>query len=148
VGTQGFSLHGRSDSTNGLCLPRQVGETQDSSQSLSGSLDSGSTGTFRGQTYEFNLNLGGHSLQFDAPTLTFPSPPPGNTAEFTLPFRLRTSGPFRSSVHFDPDNATPGFTVAVRGSGTATLFTEVFRNPEFGPLYIGRSLRYNFAAQL
>jgi len=144
AGTQGFTLHGSSDNETVFCFPCQPGQTQDLSAHLTGSLEVG-TGTFRGQTYPFNLNVGGNHLQLDAPTFTLPSPPSGNTAEFTLPFSLRTSGQSRSFVHFDPDHPTPAFDVAVRGSGTVTLFADVLRNSEIGPLYNTRSLRYDFA---
>ena len=146
AGTQGFSLRGSSDNSIPFCFPCQVGETQQLSASLTGSFDEGSTGTFRGQTFPFNFSFGGALMEFDAATLTLPVPPSGNTAEFTRPFTLRTSGSSRSFVNFDPGNA-PAFDVAVRGSGTATLFTEIARDPEFGPLYTTRSLRYDFAAQ-
>ena len=144
TGTEGFSLHGSWDSFSLLCLACQPGETQDFSATLGGSLDG--TGTFRGQTYDFNLNVGGASLNFDAAVLTLPTPPPGDTAQFTLPFSLHTSGSFRSFVFFDPGNGTPGFQVPVRGSGSATFFATVIHDPVVGPLYLGRSLTYQFAA--
>jgi hypothetical protein len=145
AGTQGFSLRGTSDNSIPFCFPCQVGETQELSASLTGSFDGGTTGTFRGQTYPFNFSFGGGVVRFDVPTLTLPLPPSGNTAEFTLPFTLRTSGSSASFVNFDPGNGS-AFNVAVRGSGTATLFTVISRDPEFGPLYTTRSVRYDFAA--
>jgi PEP-CTERM motif-containing protein len=145
AGTQGFSLRGTSDNSMPFCLPCQVGETQDLSASLTGSFDEGTTGTFGGQTFPFNFSFGGARMEFDGAPLTFPLPPPGNTAAFTLPFALLTSGSFRSFVTFDPGDAA-AFEVPVRGSGTATVFTEIGSDPEFGPLYTTRSIRYDFAA--
>ncbi len=144
TGTQGFSLHGTWDSSHPVCFPCEVGETVTLSGEFGGSLDTGSTGTFRGQTYVFDLNHGTASLQIDTSPLTLPPAPSGDTAEFTVPFSLRTSGPERSFVSFDPGNGTPVFDVAVRGSGTATLFTDIFRNPVSGPQYNFKSARYDF----
>ena len=148
AGTQGFSLRGTSDNAIPFCLPCQPGETQELSARLSGSLDTGSTGTFRGQTYAFDLNHGGSNVNFDAPPVTLPAPPPGSTAEFTQPFSLVTSGPLRSFVFFEPDDPTQAFEVALRGSGTVALFTDIFNrlDPELGPLYKTQSVRYDFAA--
>jgi PEP-CTERM motif len=81
--------------------------------------------------------------------LTLPAPPSGNTAEFTERFSLRTSGPPSFSfVHFDPGgDPTQALDVAVRGSGTVTVSMDISRvDPQEGPLYIGRSARYDFAA--
>ena len=42
---------------------------------------------------------------------------------------------------------TQAFDVAVRGSGTVTVSMDISRvDPQEGPLYIGRSARYDFAA--
>jgi PEP-CTERM motif-containing protein len=146
TGTEGFSLRGTSDNAIPFCFACQPGETQELSAHLSGSLEAGSTGTFRGQTYAFDFNHGGSNVNFDAPPVTLPAPPPGSTAEFTQPFSLVTSGPLRSLVFFEPDDPTQGFEVALRGSGTVTLFTDINRlNPEPG-LYETQSVRYDFAA--
>lgn len=144
TGTQGFSLHGSWESSHPECVPCEVGDTVNLSGNFGGSAETGSTGTFRGQTYAFDFNHGGARLQIDTAMLTLPPAPPGNTAQFTVPFRLRTSGDSFSFVSFDPGDGTPLFDVAVRGSGTATLFTDIFRNPGIGPQYNFKSARYDF----
>ena len=141
TGTRGFSLQTTTDSFSGVCDPCLVGESLTLSATISGSMDG--VGSFEGQTYQFNLDSGGGDFEFQTPAFTLPETA-GSTAQFMVPFTLIDSGPFASFVLFQPASG-PEFRVNVRGSGTATLFTQVTHFPEQGTMYSPLRVQYDFA---
>jgi hypothetical protein len=142
TGTNGFRLQTTFDSFGNLCSPCLVGDWQNLTTSIGGSMDG--VGQFDGQTYDFNLNVGGSALMFEAGTITFPETA-ASTAQFTLPFVLTDTGPFASFIQFQQASGEL-IQVMLHGSGTATLFTDVGHFPILGTTYMPVRMTFDFSA--
>jgi hypothetical protein len=143
-GNHGLTFNARFDSagTEAMCAPCQPGETI----SLSTSVASGDgTGTYRGQTYEFNFNNGGGFIVMGGPSFTLP--PREGTAPTTVEFETPFTVLDQSHLFFQSGaNGEIQTIVRLTGSGTATVRFQVFFEPQLGNhLYYFDSIRLDFS---